>query len=317
MELKMLGVNSAFATGQYIEENGKYLYDPKWQSNFLLEFKNARLKDSKGVVILAKDILRFVLDVGGDARHSLKQFGLTPNDIDVTYISHPHSDHIGGLECIFLSTLFNPFYSKAKEKELSEYGYDIFKYMNKHNHLPDDCKPIIMGQFEVLNSGWEASIPGGDTLQGVRHVSLVTYFHVIPMDAKDFYIEEYDDNNNITRRWLFYTVESTHVIGGTKHMPSFGLFFKEVHNDLFKLYFPTDTMFMMPPTMVSFYNDANYIYQDTETGFRSGVHSHIDDIRKADPNIKKKLYLYHYNEPPVVDEDEFAGVLKRMDIHYY
>lgn len=62
----------------------------------------------------------------------------------------------------------------------------------------------------------------------------------------------------------------------------------------------------------------NEIYTpNCETGFRSGVHSHIDDIRKVDPEIKRKCYLYHYNEEPVVDEGEFAGVLKMGEVHSY
>jgi ribonuclease BN (tRNA processing enzyme) len=311
MLVKMLGVNSAFAVGKYNDEG---LYDPKWQSNFLLEFNNATLKDSKGNVIRGKDKFRFLLDVGGDARHSLQQFNLGVNDLDVIYVSHPHNDHIGGMECVFLSTFFNPYYNPQKTLELSEVKYDIFTYLNRYQELPEHSKPIIMAQGEVLDATWSACEPGGDTLQGVRHVSLETYFHVIHMDKQDFTITEKVDG--VDKEWLFYTVESTHVIGGTKHMPSFGLFFREKHSN-FKLYFPTDTMYMMPPTMLSFYKDANIIYQDTETGFRSGVHSHIDDIRKSDPEIKKKLYLYHYNETPEVDEGEFAGVLKRMDVHEY
>ena len=113
MKVTFLGVNNAFCVGEY-DENGKY--DPKWQSNVLIEFDNAafyRLNE-KGVII-KKDKLRMVIDFGGDIRHSLKFHGLSMNDIDIWYCSHPHSDHIGGIEGIALTTFFNPFYNETKK----------------------------------------------------------------------------------------------------------------------------------------------------------------------------------------------------------
>ena len=46
-------------------------------------------------------------------------------------------------------------------------------------------------------------------------------------------------------------------------------------------------------------------------------HVHIDDIRKCDAEVKRKCYLYHYSEEPVVDPDEFRGILRIGDVHLY
>jgi len=51
---------------------------------------------------------------------------------------------------------------------------------------------------------------------------------------------------------------------------------------------------------------------------QSGAYdSHIDEIEKADPEIKKNLYLYHYNEEPQVDESQYRGILRTGDVHNY
>ena len=309
MRVIPIGVNSAFATGEYNEEG---LYKPKWQSNFLIEFDNASF-GCEDKQFLKKDKIRFLLDVGGDARHALKKFNLTVNNIDIIYASHPHNDHIGGIECVALSTFFNPFYNDLKKEGLKDSNYNSLTHITKGKSFPNHWKPILLGESEVLHDTWEACHPGLDTLQAVRHVTLETYFDVISMDRKDFWIEERLPDNTL-KEWTFYTVESTHVIGGTKHMPSFGLIFKS--NDKV-IYFPTDTMLMMPPAMKDFYEMADVVYQDTEVGIKSNVHSHIDDIEKCDPNIKKKLYLYHYSEEPNVDESQYAGILRVGDIHEY
>lgn len=309
MKVTMLGVNSAFAVGEF--KDG--LYDPKFQSNFLFEFQNATF-GFKDKIIRKEKTLRLLLDAGGDIRHSLKNVGLTSAQIHGVYCSHPHSDHIGGIEYLALTTFFNPFYTRDKKEALDLTDSNpVLKYIRSNGDLAKNWKPFFLGEKSVLEDVWKAYIPGLDTLEGVRKPTLETYFDVIDMNHEDFWIEEIMPDNTI-KKWTFYTIESTHVVSGTKHMNSFGLFFES--KDV-KLYFPTDTMLMMPPSMKHFYDLANFVYQDTETGIRSGVHSHIDDIRKVDGEIKRKLFLYHYNEEPIVEPGEFAGVLKTGEVHEY
>lgn len=313
MRVIPIGVNSAFATGDYVEVEGKFLYDPKWQSNFLIEFENATF-GSQDKIFRTKQTLRFLLDIGGDARHALKRFSLSVNDLDIIYLSHPHNDHIGGVECLALSTFFNPYYNTDKLNGLRDSQMGVLTHLSRDKIIYPHWKPMVIGESEVLADTWEACRPGLNTLQAVRHVKLDTYFDSLSMDEQDFYIEEKLPDNTF-KRWNFYTVESTHVVSGSKHMPSFGLFFESVNK---KIYFPTDTMLMMPPAMRDFYERADVIYQDTEVGIPSGVHSHIDDIEKnCAPEIKKKLHLYHYSKEPEIDESQYASILRVGDIHNY
>lgn len=79
MHLQFLGTGSAFTTKNF-------------QTNFLIRVNGRRL----------------LVDCGGDARHSMDMLGLTHRAIDAVYISHQHSDHIGGLEWLAFMSYFDP-----------------------------------------------------------------------------------------------------------------------------------------------------------------------------------------------------------------
>lgn len=85
-ELLCLGTGSAFTTGV-----------DNWQSNFFL----SRAGEPKGLLI----------DCGGDCRHAMAEQGLSAMDVEAVYISHPHADHIGGLEWLAFATFFDPRYT--------------------------------------------------------------------------------------------------------------------------------------------------------------------------------------------------------------
>lgn len=287
----------------------KKAYFPKWQSNFLIEFK----KPGK----IKKDIYRLVLDFGGDIRHSLAQQGLTFNDIDGYYCSHPHSDHIGGIEGIALSTIFNPFWNDTKKKWHSTLLGKVIPISELlmeqgHNAIPNDAKPDLYAHLNVIDELWQAAEPGLMTLQGIRKVELSTYFNVIPLhDNEEIKITDGDVI------WTVYCVISTHVMSGAAMMPSYGLMFEGSHGK--KIYIPTDSMFMSPHQIITYYKRADIIYQDCETSpFKSGVHPHLDDLKnKLEPDIKKKLLLYHYQEDPIIEEDEFLGIIRTGDSQEY
>lgn len=307
MKFTALGVNSAFAVGKTVVANidGKdqKVYIPKGNSNFMMEFDQGK-----------EEPYRLIYDAGMDIRNSLMYAaGLTVGKIDGVYISHPHADHIGGIEGIALSIFFNPFWRPQKTEWLKAQGdLNIMNLLMKDETVvfPENCKPELFAHRDVLREVWKATAPGLKTLQGVRNVSLETYFTLRPMTTN--VSKKIKDGN---REWSFYTIESTHVMSGTESMPTFGLMWE--CSDGQRIYMPADTMLMMPPAMETFYTKADVIYQDTETGPRSGVHSHIDDIEKVKPEIKKKLYLYHYNEEPAVDESQYKGILRTGDVHEY
>lgn len=334
MRVTALGVNSAFAKGTYSKvitardarqllerafsrtgQNGSgkdagdlfaelenlktEAYFPRWQSNFLLEF------DRPGKV--RDDVFRLVIDCGGDIRHSLRAAGLSMTDIDAWYISHPHNDHIGGVEGIALSTLFNPGYTPEKRRVLGD--TPVANYICEHGVLPPELKPDLLAHSSVLEETWEAANPGLRTIQGVEQVTLETYFNPVALKS----------NKNYTLRdgegaWTYYTIVTTHVVAGRDLMPSYGLMFESDQN---RIYFPTDTQLFMPPQIKQFYDGSTVVYMDCETGFASGVHPHISELRELPADMKRKMWLYHYDEEPEYDEGEFGGTLKSGMTHVF
>lgn len=345
MKITTLGVASAFAMGRYeeaiavkhaskiikeivnspefeeasediieaaIQKFSKRYYLPRWQSNFLIEFD---MPDKRG----KGGPYRLLLDAGADLRHALKGVGLIASDIDGVYISHPHSDHIGGIEFLALTTLFNPFYTPGKKKWLGN-QFIANKLFLEHELWPEPppiSKPDLFIHGKVLGALRRAVAPGLDTVQGVPNVCLETYFdiHVIgKQESGKTKAHVFQDGEGT---WKMTPIFAMHVISSSEEMASYGISLE--HSSGYLVLFPTDTQHIMPPQLKLHYKRANRIYMDCETSdFPSSVHPHITDlINYMDPEIQKKCLLYHYDKIPDVPEGMFAGVLKTGDSHTY
>ncbi|MBU3915409.1 MBL fold metallo-hydrolase [bacterium] len=293
----------------YIEERKEKLYTQAWQSNFLIEFdqRNIRGDDSP---------FRLIIDFGSDVRHALANTGLDFKDIDAYYASHPHDDHIGGVEGIALKTFFNPFFTKKKAKWLNgENIIDKITYKAAKGQLykvPKDAKPMMCGHRDILEALWRSAEPGLLTLQQVREVTLETYFNAQEMVENEPLI--FKDGN---RTWQAYIVLSMHVVSGDSTMPSYGLIFE---SDDTIVFFPTDTQFMVPPQLRGHYMKSDYIFHDTETSpFPSGVHTRLEELRTLPADLKKKMILYHYDSTiiPDVEEGEFLDIAKPGSVYEF
>jgi hypothetical protein len=344
MKVTAIGVHSAFATGIYenaiaakpayelavkIAKSPEYkdiseeqlaseinklcqrVYIPKWQSNFLLEFDMSGKR--------SKRPYRLLLDAGGDVRHGLKNLGLTSADIDGVYISHPHNDHIGGMEYLALTTFFNPFYASAKREWLNNQfiADKLFLEQEWWPVPPGNTRPDLFIHRKVLEPLKRAVGPGLDTLQGVPNVSLETYFDVHILGKQEngqTKSQVFPDGDGY---WTLTPIFAMHVISSSEEMPSYGISLQ--HSSGYNVLMPTDVQSTMPPQLESHYRRANRIYMDCETSpFPSGVHPHITDlIKNMDKVIQKKCILYHYENYPEVPEGMFYGVLKVGDSHTY
>lgn len=345
MKITAIGVNSAFATGRYeevlpsqkvielilkivhspqfknasdevIAEEVKKLacryYMPKWHSNFLVEFDMPSKRGSGPPY-------RLLLDAGGDVRHALKGLELSSQDMDGIYISHPHNDHIGGMEYLGLATLFNPHYTKSKVEWLGHQfiADKLFLEPEWQSIPPNHVKPDLFVHRKVLEPLKRAIGPGLDTLQGVPDVSIDTYFdiHLIGKQENGETLKQvFKDGKG---HWTVTPIFAMHVISSSEEMASYGISLQ--HSGGYNILMPTDTQHMMPTQLESHYRKAHRIYMDCETSpFRSGVHPHISDLmNNLVPEIQKKCLLYHYDADPQVPEGMFYDILNTGDAHVY
>jgi ribonuclease BN (tRNA processing enzyme) len=246
MKLQFVGVGGAFT-------------DLYYQSNMVLSIGNERM----------------LIDAGSDARHALREVGLSYRDLTAVYISHLHADHAGGMEWLALKTMFDPGFVSpdGRKRKLQLY-------------LRSTLAPEL----------W-AMIRSGCGIPNVRS-TLRTFFDVkcCPKN-KPFKFAGVS----------FKTVQTVHYTNDAEIVPSYGLFFSTPTGK--KVFLTTDTQFS-PSSIQAFYNAADVVFQDCETSpFRTGVHAHYDDLKTLPPALKARMWLYHYQDTTLPDAqaDGFAG----------
>jgi ribonuclease BN (tRNA processing enzyme) len=218
---------------------------------------------------------RLLIDCGSDARLSLHELGLSHRDIQAVYISHLHADHVGGLEWLAFTTRFDP---ACKNKKVG-------LYVSEH----------------LVNALWHKVLSGGLSSLQTEIATLASYFIVNPI------------KENSGFKWLqidFKIIQTIHIISGFTVIPSYGLMFTLQGK---KVFITTDTQFA-PAQIKDYYEIADIIFHDCETTVnKSGVHAHYSELATLPAQIKKKIWLYHYNPGALPDakQDGFRGFVKK------
>ena len=107
-------------------------------------------------------------------------------------------------------------------------------------------------------------------------------------------------------------------MNGFMFVPSFGLMFtvEEIVDDGAELVTKPCTIFFTsdsqhaPNQIMDFYRMADVIFQDCETTpWKSGVHAHYTDLSTLPIEVKRKMWLYHFNQGELPDSinDGFKG----------
>jgi ribonuclease BN (tRNA processing enzyme) len=219
---------------------------------------------------------KLLLDCGSDAKNALFELGLSYKDIDGVYISHLHADHVGGLEWLSFTTYFD-------------------------KNCP---KPTLFICEKLKNELWKNVLSGGlRSLQGIEP-KLSSFFKVKTVKENDHFEWSGVD---------FKIIQTIHVMNEFTINPSYGLFFTANGVNVF---LTTDTQFC-PHQIKEFYNQADIIFQDCETSkYLSGVHAHYTELLTLSPEVKSKMWLYHYNPGPLPDpkKDGFRGFVKKAQV---
>lgn len=223
---------------------------------------------------------KLLIDCGSDIRFSLAEAKIDVRSIDGIYISHCHADHAGGLEYI---------------------GFKRF--------LSDRQRPFLYGHPKVIDTLWSNTLKGGMAIMTRKYRTLNDYFSVV------------SGNFLFGRKVAFSSpvfcemVRTIHMQDEIETMPSFGLMISCL--DTKKIFITTDTRFDLI-NLRPLYEKASVIFQDCETydltgEKRSGVHAHIVELNTLPPEIKAKMWLYHYNDGPLPDAKSlgYAGFVQK------
>ena len=250
MRLLFLGSGSAFTVGSN-----------NFHSNMLL---------------IDEEHNKLLIDCGSDIRFSLHEEGFSHVDITDIYISHQHSDHVGGLEYIGLTTKFDPRCSKPN------------LYLSK----------------DIASEIWERTLSGGMRSIEGDIANLNTYFEVYPLK-----VNEYFTWNNIQ----FNLVKITHIDTGYFLMPTYGLFF-EIKGS--KVFLTTDTQLCFENLVKYYEQADLIFHDCETAKFPTPVHARYEQLVTLSQRIKNKMWLYGYQpgELPNAQKDGFLGFVKRGQI---
>jgi len=228
------------------------------------------MKNFHSNYLLEHEGQRMLIDAGSDIRWSLVERGFTYKDFNSIYISHLHSDHSGGLEFLGFVSYFTPKFPKYK------------LYLSEA--LKDDI--------------WSKTLSGGmGSLEG-KVCDLQTYFDVQAIKKNESFVW-----NGLT----IIPVQTVHFMNGFVVIPSFGLIIKK---NGYSVFLTTDTQFC-PNQIKVFYDMCDIIIHDCETGpYKSGVHAHFSELITLSEDVKKKMYLTHYNDNVL---DDFEGWQKKAN----
>ncbi|HEY9774697.1 MAG TPA: MBL fold metallo-hydrolase [Planktothrix sp.] len=228
-------------------------------------------------MVLEVDGKRLLIDAGGDARHALRAQNLSHRSLDAVYVSHLHGDHVHGMEWLALATYFDP---EFKHGDGNKKKLQLF--------LSNKLKRDI----------WEHSMRAGcATLQGVRN-TLETYFDVKGVGRNGKF--EFAGTS-------FRLVQTVHYVDDREIVPSYGLFWTAPNGQV--VFLTTDTQFA-PASIKTFINKADVVFHDCEVArFPSGIHAHYSELKTLPAEMKRKMWLYHYQdgEKPDCTADGFAG----------
>jgi ribonuclease BN (tRNA processing enzyme) len=203
--------------------------------------------------------------------------GLGAKDVDALYVSHLHADHIGGIEWLG----FSRYFGKGPKPDL---------YVNER----------------LSHSLWENSLRGG--WPATRAWSSRSTTSSPPSTAST------RTARSTGGQTYCQLVQTVHYMDGYEIVPSYGLLMRVENNPAAgEVFLTTDTQFA-PSQIMDFYRRASVIFQDCETApYRSGVHAHYAELVTLPPDVRAKMWLYHYQDGPLPDAkaDGFAGFVER------
>ena len=214
-------------------------------------------------VLVVKGNDHLLIDCGTLCPYALeKNYGLELKHIDNLLLTHPHADHIGGVEELAL----------------------VDRYVKKQK-----CNLVITDEFKQLL--WNESLKGGLKVNEEGPLTLDDYFVQIKPEqivAQPF--EIYEANVGSINVKLFRT---RHVTCSDPEVfqISYGLMIDD------RVLYPCDTQFNPEQLDYLVHNfPVKVIFHDCDiSGYSEGVHASYAQLKTLPDEIKAMTYLCHYN----------------------
>lgn len=233
-----------------------------------------------------------LVDCGFDIKHSLKKAGRRVEDINNIYISHLHSDHVGGLEYI---GFYNYFILKRR----------ITVYI--HESYLDDLWNILKPSMQKVDNG-------------IKNIS--DYFDIRPLKNYNYFM---------VGQYIFGMIKNKHIANDNGSVFSYGLVmdrsysyeFNKERQDIKKIYISTDTVNTLvserwPENIIEKVNSCDLIFHEVDFNDNSSCHSSYKKLCNLPNDIKGKMWLYHYESKiqseEKVKENGFAGIVEQGQI---
>jgi len=234
-------------------------------------------------LIIIKGDTHILVDCGSLCPYALETaYNTRLAEIKNVFLTHPHADHIGGVE------------------ELALTAY----YVNKNN-----LNVIITD--ELKKKLWNESIKGGCQFSENGVMTFDSYFNQLrPVRTQKKPFEMFEINVGPINLKLFRTRHVTTKPDSLKNsMISYGMIIDNT------VLFSGDTQFNKAQLewLLSKYPIETIFHDCDFAGYSEGVHASYKQLKTLDASIKSKMLLVHYNsaaEKYAPVEDGFLGFTK-------
>ncbi len=225
------------------------------------------------MILITEQGKKLLIDCGSDIRFSLYEAGFSYVDITDIYISHLHSDHVGGLEYIGLSSKFDP-------------------------RCP---KPNLYLSKDIASDIWQKTLSGGmESVEGDL-AKLSDFFTVYSLKLKGYFI--WQDIK-------FHLLKVNHVDNSYYLMPAYGLFFEIAKT---KIFLTSDTKLCFDELREYYEQADIIFHDCETSEFPTPVHARYQQLLTLPTTIKSKMWLYGYQpgQLPDAEKDGFLGFIQR------